>query len=118
MSLMEDSLSEGLHRYDLPEFFRSYFDDRQIKQIRWSMLYKHPQFNHGTDGHNNMLIIAKLAELCISLDGRNETIIDDTRKFQGEMFARDAQIKDLQSELEQLRLEYEAWKERYGHLLE
>lgn len=37
------------------------FDERQQKQIEWSILYaKH--FSHGDDGHNAKLIIAQMAK--------------------------------------------------------
>jgi len=38
------------------------FDDRQQKEIIFSRMYA-SQFNHGTDGHNAKLIIAKMAEM-------------------------------------------------------
>lgn len=40
----------------------SSFDERQQNQIRFARLYAR-EFHHGADGHNNMLIIAKMAEL-------------------------------------------------------
>jgi hypothetical protein len=39
-----------------------HFDERQQKQIRFARLYAQ-DFAHGADGHNNMLIIAKMSEL-------------------------------------------------------
>lgn len=36
------------------------FDERQQKEIKLSCLYAE-EFNHGTDGHNAKLIIAKMA---------------------------------------------------------
>ena len=36
------------------------FDERQIKEINFSLFYAH-QFNHGTDGHNSKLIVARFA---------------------------------------------------------
>jgi hypothetical protein len=38
------------------------FDDRQMKEIKFSCLYAR-DFGHGTDGHNAKLIIAKFVEL-------------------------------------------------------
>lgn len=46
----------------------SHFDDRQRKQITFSRLYA-KDFRHGATGHNDMLIIAKMAEL---LDGKEK----------------------------------------------
>ena len=40
----------------------SNFDERQQKEIVFSRMYA-SQFNHGTDGHNAKLIIAKMAEM-------------------------------------------------------
>jgi hypothetical protein len=37
------------------------FDERQQKQIDFARVYAH-QFGHGADGHNNMLIISKMAD--------------------------------------------------------
>lgn len=48
-----------------PVDWLTYFDDRQRKQIAFSRLYAR-DFSHGATGHNDMLIIAKMAEL---LDG-------------------------------------------------
>ena len=44
------------------------FDERQLKEIAFARVYVQ-QFNHGTDGHNAKLIIAKLADL---LDAKKE----------------------------------------------
>lgn len=38
------------------------FDKRQQDQIRFAVIYAR-DFHHGADGHNNMMIIAKMAEL-------------------------------------------------------
>lgn len=38
------------------------FDDRQMKEIKFSCLYAR-DFNHGTDGHNAKLIIAKFVDM-------------------------------------------------------
>ena len=36
------------------------FDERQLKEIAWAIFYL-TNFGHGTVGHNQLLIIAKLA---------------------------------------------------------
>lgn len=38
------------------------FDERQRKQIEWSILYT-KGFAHGDDGHNAKVIIAKMADM-------------------------------------------------------
>lgn len=38
------------------------FDERQKKEIAFSRIYAN-DFNHGTDGHNAKVIIAKMADL-------------------------------------------------------
>ena len=38
------------------------FSERDLKEIAFSRLYTQ-DFNHGTIGHNDMLIIARLADL-------------------------------------------------------
>lgn len=45
----------------------SLFDDRQKKEIEFSILYS-KEFNHGTDGHNAKLLIAKMADLLTKLE--------------------------------------------------
>ena len=39
-----------------------HLDDRQQSQVRFAIIYAR-DFHHGADGHNNMMIIAKMAEL-------------------------------------------------------
>lgn len=51
--------------------WKQFFDERQLKQIKWSQLYAGDEFRHGDDGHNAKLIIAKMAEL---LDQISENI--------------------------------------------
>jgi hypothetical protein len=47
---------------EVPAFLSTRFDSRQLKQIEFSMTYA-DKFNHGADGHNSMLIIAKLVNI-------------------------------------------------------
>ena len=42
--------------------WRSEFDERQLKEIEFCILYA-TNFKHGTDGHNAKMIIAKMVEL-------------------------------------------------------
>lgn len=49
------------------------FDERQQKEIEFSILYLN-QFEHGTDGHNAKVIIAKMANL---LDKVQATLLSD-----------------------------------------
>jgi hypothetical protein len=42
--------------------WETHFDERQRKEIAFCVAYKQ-SFNHGTDGHNIRLIVAKMAEL-------------------------------------------------------
>ena len=37
------------------------FDERQIKEIEFADTYTHG-YRHGTDGHNRLLLVSKLAE--------------------------------------------------------
>lgn len=37
-------------------------DERQQKEIRFATIYAR-QFGHGTDGHNRLLLIAKLSDM-------------------------------------------------------
>jgi hypothetical protein len=59
------------------------FDERQNKQIMFSRVYA-ADFAHGADGHNNMLIVAKMADL-----------LDDMAK----------QVRQLETAAEYKRLE-------------
>lgn len=49
-----------------PQWFDE-FDERQQQQIRFSRLYAR-EFHHGANGHNDMMIIAKMAELLDELE--------------------------------------------------
>jgi len=49
------------------------FDERQRKEIEFSILYLN-QFEHGTDGHNAKLIIAKMASLLDELETELESM--------------------------------------------
>lgn len=44
----------------------SRFDARQLQEIKFSTFYAR-EFNHGTDGHNAKMIIAKLSEVLSEL---------------------------------------------------
>jgi hypothetical protein len=46
----------------IPGWLETRFDARQLKQIQFSLFYSE-RFAHGADGHNNMLIIAKLVDI-------------------------------------------------------
>lgn len=60
-------LLEFLHEYTGPRRkWRNELDERQNHHIDFSVMYAN-QFHHGADGHNSMMLIAKLAGL---LDGK------------------------------------------------
>jgi hypothetical protein len=46
----------------IPAFLETRFDERQFKQIVFSVYYAQ-NFAHGATGHNDMLIIAKLIDI-------------------------------------------------------
>lgn len=46
------------------------FDKGQLKEIEFACLYAE-KFNHGTDGHNSKLIVAKFAKM---LDGLEDSL--------------------------------------------
>jgi hypothetical protein len=57
--------------YDHERMFLSRigFNERDINEILFAMIYA-DQFSHGTDGHNRLLIISKLAKaLRVALNG-------------------------------------------------
>lgn len=47
--------------YEIPGWLTTWFDARQQKQIEFALVYA-LDFHHGADGHNNMMIIARLVE--------------------------------------------------------
>lgn len=58
------------------EGWRKYFTVRERKEIAFDHLYART-FNHGTDGHNMRIIIAKFAELLdgtVALHGTSDAI--------------------------------------------
>jgi len=52
------------------------FDERQLKEIEFSEMYAE-NFQHGTDGHNAKLIIARMAKV---LDGLEAEEIEYQRR--------------------------------------
>jgi hypothetical protein len=45
------------------------FDPRQQKQIKWAQAYDTDEFRHGDNGHNDKLIIAKMAAKLTHYEG-------------------------------------------------
>lgn len=70
---MNNQKSQVDETNDLP-WMEANFSERQRKEIEFSLAYA-SDFNHGTDGHNGKVIIARLASLLTSLHfelvGRN-----------------------------------------------
>lgn len=46
-------------------------DDRQRKEIEFALIYT-DGFAHGTDGHNRLLLIAKLARMLDEAEEKNK----------------------------------------------
>lgn len=65
------------------------FDERQLDEIRFSKVYL-KDFNHGTDGHNAKIIIAKMAG---KLDTIELFLMSDFSKYTFERFL--TQLKEL-----------------------
>ncbi len=67
------------------------FTDRDIKEIDFSIIYA-DNFNHGTNGHNEKIIIAKMANM---LNGIHFAIggpfpdIDKIKEIMGQKEAKD-----------------------------
>lgn len=74
---------EELHGtvYDGRIHWRDLFDERQKKEIAFSILYAH-DFAHGTDGHNAKMIIAKLVHLLNAVQD-NITFYSDEDQHKG-----------------------------------
>jgi len=52
------------------------FDERQQKEIKFSQVYVN-EFEHGTDGHNAKVIIAKMAHLLDEVSIRSIELVDE-----------------------------------------
>jgi hypothetical protein len=60
---------------DLPQKRAAWFtllDERQQKEVQFAEVYAQ-HFSHGTDGHNRLLLVAKMAE---ALDGIYDSVLD------------------------------------------
>lgn len=70
------------------------FDERQQKQIEWSILYA-KDFGHGDDGHNAKLIIAQMAKRLDAMSDlldRISTVYYDLKASPDEMMKKLADI--------------------------
>ena len=56
--------------------WQSDFDDRQKTEIEFSRVYE-SKFNHGTDGHNAKLIIARMALLLDEAESRVMDLVNE-----------------------------------------
>lgn len=54
-----------------PNWREGMIDERQRKEVAFSELYA-AEFNHGTTGHNQLMLIARLAELLDAATGAKE----------------------------------------------
>ena len=52
------------------EWMMKQFDERQRKQILWAQMYDQDTFRHGDNGHNDKLIIAKMANYIDHLEAK------------------------------------------------
>jgi len=57
------------------DFINENFDERERKELGFATMY-YREFNHGTDGHNRLLLIAKLFHMLIT-----QMLIDDPESF-------------------------------------
>lgn len=62
------------------------FDERQRKEIEFCFVYLN-QFEHGTDGHNAKIIIAKMAQLLNKVEA---TLLSDNFDEQIALLTREA----------------------------
>lgn len=69
--------------------WHKHFDERQLDEIRFSQVYL-KDFNHGTDGHNAKIIIAKMAS---KLDTIEVFLMSDFSQYTFERFL--TQLKEL-----------------------
>ena len=52
-----------------PEWMKT-LDERQKQEVAFARLYA-LEFKHGTDGHNRLLLIAKLADMLDKQEGKS-----------------------------------------------
>jgi len=50
------------HSVDTDDWWDAHLDERELKETELAMLYA-VEFHHGTDGHNRLMLIAKLTSL-------------------------------------------------------
>jgi hypothetical protein len=48
------------------QYWRQLFDARQLKEIDFAQVYA-KEFNHGTDGHNRLLLIDRMTKVLDTL---------------------------------------------------
>lgn len=71
---MESLIAEGTVSW------KDVFDERQLKDIAFCQVYA-KNFGHGADGHNRMLVVAKMVEVILRLEsGRDLTDLKPTTK--------------------------------------
>lgn len=66
---------DNIEPQSAPAWFDS-FDERQKSQIRFSRLYER-EYHHGADGHNNMMIIAKMARYLDAFESQKGKLEDE-----------------------------------------
>lgn len=71
LSTAVNALRPGLRGKWLNEF-----TEREQKQIHWAYLYTNGNWNQGTDGHNNLRIIAQMANQLETNEYRAKTLPD------------------------------------------
>lgn len=55
--------------------WQSLLDERQRKEVEFALLYS-SMFAHGTTGHNQLMLIAKLASVLIEMEQKGVVIKD------------------------------------------
>lgn len=56
--------------------WRDLLDERQRKGVAWAELYAKDEWRFGADSHNNMLTIAKMAEMLDAVQGNITIEVD------------------------------------------
>jgi len=58
----DDELDWIRRSIDTDDYWEAHLDERELKETELAMLYA-VEFHHGTDGHNRLMLIAKLTSL-------------------------------------------------------
>jgi thiamine pyrophosphate-dependent acetolactate synthase large subunit-like protein len=93
------------NRLDDLQFFKEFgLDDRQIKEIDWARVYE-ADYNHGTAGHNQLVVIARVTDVA-------KSTFAALKHCQNEVTELQEAVKRGEKQLEEYEAEYQKMAER------